>query len=138
MAIGLGVAALIAGATVVLSRLVPAARDLEKEFGWILGEQRPAEIVFLALLSGVAEEFLFRGALHEFIGPILATALFSAVQWPVNGSYRLWPLFALLAGSALAAERIWTGSLIAPAVTHAAVNGVNLLRLRSRYRVWKE
>src|SRR5690349_5111409 len=52
VAIGLGVAALITGATVVLSRGIPAARELEKEFGWILGEQRPVEIIFLAVLSG--------------------------------------------------------------------------------------
>jgi membrane protease YdiL (CAAX protease family) len=136
--VGLGAAAAIAGATVALSRGFGAARDLEKEFGWILGEQRIAEIAFLAVLSGVAEEFLFRGALHQFIGPVLATALFAAVHWPVNWSFRLWPLFALLAGAVLAAERIWTESLIAPAVTHAAVNGINLFRLTRKYRVWKE
>ncbi|HZL71329.1 MAG TPA: CPBP family intramembrane glutamic endopeptidase [Planctomycetota bacterium] len=136
--LGLGAATFIVGMTVLLSKRLGAARDLEKEFGWILGEQRAAEIVFLALLSGVAEEFLFRGALHHFIGPVLATALFAAVHWPVNWSFRLWPLFALLAGALLAAERIWTDSLIAPAVTHAAVNGVNLIRLSRKYRVWKE
>lgn len=138
LATGLGAAGVIAGASAVLTGRVPAARDLEKEFGWILGDQRRWEIVYLALLSGAAEEFLFRGALHDFMGPWLATALFAAVHWPVNWSFRLWPLFALLAGGVLAAERIWTGSLIAPVVTHAAVNGVNLLRLSRKYRVWKE
>jgi membrane protease YdiL (CAAX protease family) len=138
LAIGLGAAALIGGASVLLTRRVAAARELEREFGWILGGQRPVEIIYLALLSGVAEEFLFRGAFHHFIGPVLATALFAAVHWPVNWSFRLWPLFALLAGAVLAAERIWTESLIAPAVTHAVVNGVNLIRLSRKYRAWKE
>ncbi|HZN62267.1 MAG TPA: CPBP family intramembrane glutamic endopeptidase [Planctomycetota bacterium] len=138
IAIGLGAGLLIAGVSALLPGRIAAARDLEKEFGWILGEQRTGELIYLALLSGVAEEFLFRGALHQFIGPILTTALFAGVHWPVNWSFRLWPLFALLAGAVLAAERIWTDSLIAPAVTHAAVNGVNLIRLARKYRVWKE
>jgi membrane protease YdiL (CAAX protease family) len=136
LAIGLGAGLAIAGASALASRASAAARDLEKEFGWILGEQRQGEIVYLALVSAVAEEFLFRGAFHHFIGPWLATALFAAVHWPVNWSFRLWPLFALLAGAVLAGERIWTGSLIAPAVTHAVVNGVNLTRLTRSYRTW--
>jgi membrane protease YdiL (CAAX protease family) len=138
--LGVGIAAggVIAGLSALAPRLVPAARDLEREFGWILGEQRKGEILYLALLSGVAEEVLFRGAFHHFIGPWLATALFAVVHWPVNWSFRLWPLFALLAGGVLAAERLWTGSLIAPVVTHVAVNGVNLFRLARKYRVWKE
>lgn len=136
LAIGVGAGAAIAGITALLSSRLSAARDLEKEFGWILGEQRPGEIVYLALLSGVAEEFLFRGAFHHFIGPWLATALFAAVHWPVNWSFRLWPLFALLSGAVLAGERIWTGSLIAPAVTHVVINGVNLARLSRTYRTW--
>jgi membrane protease YdiL (CAAX protease family) len=138
LAIGVAAGAAIAGISALMSSRLSAARDLEKEFGWILGDQRGVEIVFLALLSAAAEEFLFRGALHQFIGPVLSTALFAAVHWPVNWSFRLWPLFALLAGALLAAERIWTGSLVAPVVTHAVVNGLNLFRLTRKYGVWKE
>ncbi len=138
VAIGLGVGAVLVGVWALIARWVAAGRELEREFGWILGEQRIWEIVYLALLTGVAEELLFRGALHQFIGPFLTTALFAVVHWPVNWSFRLWPLLALLAGAVMAAERIWTGSLIAPAVTHAVVNGINLHRLRRKYRVWKE
>jgi len=138
LAVGVGVGAALVGGWLLLLRASQAARDLEKEFGWILGEQRSVELAFLALLSGAAEEFMFRGAFHQFIGPVLATALFAGVHWPVNWSFRLWPALALLAGAALAAERIWTGSLIAPVVTHVVVNGVNLSRLARKYRTWKE
>jgi membrane protease YdiL (CAAX protease family) len=138
VAVGLAVAALFLGATPLLLRRSAAVRDLEKEFGWILGEQRPGEIVYLALLSGAAEEFLFRGALSHAAGPIFATALFAAVHWPVNWSFRLWPILALVAGTAMTLETLWTGSLVAAAVTHAAINGVNLFRITGKYRVWKE
>ena len=138
IAVGLGAAGVLAAASAWLPRRFAAARELEREFGWILGGQKRLEILFLAFLSGAAEEFLFRGAFHQFIGPILSTALFAAVHWPVNWSFRLWPLFALAAGAILAAEREWTGSLVAPVVTHAVVNGVNLYRLAGKYRTWKE
>jgi len=138
LGLGIGTGLVIAGLAALLPQWLKAARDLEREFGWILGEQRTVELVYLALLSGAAEEFLFRGAFHHFIGPALATALFAGVHWPVNWSFRLWPLFALLAGAALAAERLWTGSLIAPVATHVVVNGVNLFRLARKYRTWKE
>jgi len=138
VAVGLGVAALFIVVTQVLVRRSEAARALEREFGWILGEQRPAEIVYLALLSGAAEEFLFRGALNRAAGPVVATALFAVVHWPVNWSFRLWPFLALAAGTAMTLETMWTGSLVAAAVTHAAINGVNLFRIAGKYRVWKE
>ncbi|HEY3226615.1 MAG TPA: CPBP family intramembrane glutamic endopeptidase [Planctomycetota bacterium] len=138
LAVGLGGGVALTGAWSLLPRGWGAARDLEREFGWILGGQRTGEILYLALLSGVAEEFLFRGAMHQAAGPVLTTILFAVVHWPVNWSFRLWPFLALVAGAVLAAERMWTGSLVAPAVTHAVVNGVNLFRLANKYRVWKE
>ena len=138
IAIGLGAALVLAGGWAMSTRLSPAARELEREFGWILGEQRPGELVYLALVTGVSEELFFRGALHHFIGPLLTTALFAVLHWPVNWSFRLWPVFALFSGAVMAGEQLWTGSLIAPAVTHVAVNGLNLARLARKYRIWKE
>ncbi|MBI4564345.1 MAG: CPBP family intramembrane metalloprotease [Planctomycetes bacterium] len=138
IAVGVGGAALLCVATPLLVAVSPAARELEREFGWILGQQRAWEVAYLAVLSGAAEEFLFRGAMYEAMGPVASTAIFAAIHWPVNRSFRLWPVIALAAGIVLAAERAWTGNLVAPAVTHALVNAVNLWRITRKYRAWSE
>jgi hypothetical protein len=31
-----------------------------------------------------------------------------------------------------------TGTLIAPVITHVLINAVNLLRISTKYRTWKE
>jgi hypothetical protein len=138
--IGLGVGAgvLIVGACAVLPAWFGMARELEKEFGWILGEQKKWEIAVLAVLSGIAEEFFFRGAMQQAVGPLLATVIFGVLHWPVNWSFRLWPFFAAAAGAVLAMERHVTGGLVAPILTHVIVNAVNLTRITRAYRVWRD
>jgi membrane protease YdiL (CAAX protease family) len=138
LAIGIGGGLLLVAATPVLVRRISSLRELEREFGWILGEQRAWECVFLALVSGVAEEFFFRGAVLAATGPWIALAVFAMLHWPVTAQWRVWPITAVLAGALLTGERLWTGGLIAPVLTHVIVNAVNLLRISSKYRVWRE
>lgn len=138
IAIGAAAGLLLIVATPVFVRRVRALGALEREFGWILGEQRAWECVFLAILSGVAEEFFFRGALLHAVGPGLALLVFAALHWPINAQFRAWPITALMAGAVLTAERLVTGTLLAPVITHVVVNAVNLLRITARHRVWKE
>ena len=114
------------------------ARALESEFGWILGAQRAWEIALLALLSGVAEEYLFRGALQEKFGIWVATAVFAAVHWPVNRNFLAWPFLAGIVGLGLGGLKEWTDSLVAPAAAHVLINYVNLRRIVSRFRNWDE
>jgi len=136
--LGVGVAIVLLGSTPWLVAHVRAVRELEREFGWILGEQREWECVYLALLSGVAEELFFRGAVHAALGPWLGLVVFATLHWPINGQFRAWPFTALVAGAILTAERMVTGTLIAPVITHVLINAINLLRISRRYRVWKE
>ena len=94
------------------------------------------------MLSGVAEEFFFRGAMMAALGPTLATFIFAALHWPVNKAFAIWPVFALSAGVILALEGILTRvppapvGLIAPMLTHVTVNLLNLWRITDRYRIW--
>ena len=136
--LGLGAGLVLAGACWALPSIWPTARELEKEFGWILGEQRKWEVVVLALVSGFAEEYFFRGAMIAAAGPIVTTLLFGALHWPVNWSFRMWPFLALGAGLVFAMEVRVTGGIVAPIITHALVNGVNLWRITAKYRVWTE
>jgi hypothetical protein len=136
--VGIGAGLILAGATPWAVRSVGAVRELEREFGWILGEQRTWECVYLALLSGVAEEFFFRGAMMHAMGAWWALLVFACLHWPINGTWKAWPFTAAAAGAILTAERIWTGTLIAPVITHVLVNMVNMIRITRKYRTWRE
>ena len=138
IAMGLAAGLLVVGATLLASRWFAWARRLESEFGWILGAQRLWGIVWIALLSGFAEEYLFRGALQEKFGIWVATAAFAVIHWPINRSFLPWPFMAAVIGLGLGGLREWTDSLWAPATAHAAVNFINLWRITRRFRTWNE
>lgn len=138
VALGAAAGLVLVAATFLCSRGFAWARRLESEFGWILGAQRTWEIVILALLSGVAEEYFFRGALQEKFGIWVATAVFAVFHWPVNRSFLPWPFIAAAVGLGLGGLREWTGTLWAPATAHVLVNLVNLSRITRRFRTWDE
>lgn len=83
----------------------------------------------MALLSGFAEELLFRGAIQGSLGIWVATILFALLHSGPGGSFRLWPVFALVAGALFGALVLWRGNLLAAIVAHAVVNAINLGRL---------
>lgn len=110
-----------------------AARTLESEFGEIIGGQRKWECLFLALLSAVAEEYVFRGWLQTVAGVWIASAAFGILHWPINRNYAMWPVFAFAAGLAFGGLTLWTGNLIAAVTAHAVYNAVALWRITDRF-----
>jgi len=138
IAVGLGAGLVLVVVTPWATAGLRSLRELEREFGWILGQQRAWECVYLAILSGVAEEFFFRGAMLHAMKPWMALVVFACLHWPINAQWRAWPFTALLAGTVLTAEQMWTGTLIAPTLTHVMANAVNMLRITRKYREWKE
>ncbi len=138
LALGAAAGLAVVGLSILAGRLFSWARRLESEFGWILGAQRKSEIVFLALLSGLAEEYLFRGALQEKFGLWVATAVFAVIHWPLNRNFLPWPFLAGVIGLGLGGLREWTGSLVAPAAAHVVINLANLWRITGRFRGWDE
>lgn len=106
-----------------------SARRLEDMVRKLLGPLDPTEILALALLSGFAEEVFFRGALQGAWGWIPATILFAVLHAGPGAEFRVWTLFAGVAGLAFAWLAILRGNLLAPIVAHMVVNGVNLVRL---------
>lgn len=135
IAMGAAAGVAMAGVWALVRRWSPRARSLESEFGWLLGDHRPAEMAILALLSGMAEEVLFRGALQQSVGYPFATLIFALAHPPFNSRVSAWPVFAGAAGAVLGALAEWTGRLVAPIAAHAVLNLTNLLFFISRYRV---
>ncbi len=138
LSIGVGVGLGLVGVSVLFGRWFAWTRRLEAEFGWILGAQKKWEIVWIALLSGCAEEYLFRGALQQKFGLVVATLVFAVIHWPLNRNVWTWPLVAGAIGLLLGGLAIWTGSILAPVAAHVVNNFVNLNRLTRRFAIWDE
>jgi uncharacterized protein len=127
--LGAGAALLLLGTWTGAERTVPLARELERQIAAALGPLQPAEALGLAALSGFAEELFFRGAVQEAFGWLPATLAFAVLHSGPGKAFRLWTLFAAVAGLVFAGLMACRGNLLAPIVGHFLVNGVNLVRL---------
>ncbi len=101
-------------------------RALAQRLAEILGPLSGAQVVVLALASGLAEEAFFRGALQPRVGLVIASLLFGLAHLVPRRELAPWAGFAALAGVLLGALFDYTGNLLAPAIAHVLVNGVNL------------
>src|SRR5262249_53221994 len=123
LGVGLAAGLLLLGAWRGAERTFPLAKELEARLGEALGPITPAEAIALALLSGFAEELFFRGAVQGALGWAAATILFGLLHSGPGKAFRLWTLFAVIAGA------LFGGNLLGPVTGHFLVNAVNLRRL---------
>jgi len=132
---GLGV--LGGGVLLVLSQLATRAtrwgEELARTLAEALGPISMPGALCLALVSGVAEEMLFRGALQPRVGLAIAGVLFGLVHFAPRRELLPWTAFAVLAGLLFGWMFEATGNLVAPIVAHIVVNGVNLPFLVRNY-----
>lgn len=89
---------------------------------------------YLALLSAVGEELLFRGAIQPVAGLVLASTIFALLHIGPDGRLSTWSLWTFIAGLLLGSMYEHTGNLIVPMVTHFVVNFYSLMRIRRLYR----
>lgn len=132
LGLGTGAGLLLLGLWSVAERIFPLARELEARLAQALGPLNGSEALALAVLSGFAEELFFRGAVQGSLGWVAATLLFGLLHSGPGKAFRLWTLFAILAGAVLGLLMVWRGNLLGPVVGHFLVNAVNLRRLASR------
>jgi membrane protease YdiL (CAAX protease family) len=120
-------------AVVVLSDIATRStrwgEALARTLAETLGPLRLRDCVLLAVLSGVAEEALFRGAIQPELGLVTTSLVFGLAHLVPRRELLPWTAFTVLAGFLLGGLYLWTGNLVAPVVTHVVVNGVNLRRL---------
>lgn len=84
------------------------------------------DALLLAVLSGVGEEWLFRGVIQAEWGILPASVLFALLHIPER---RMWiyGLWALFAGMFLGNLYDLTGNLLVPMVAHIVNNGLGLV-----------
>ena len=124
--LGLGVASalVLVGGWRLGRAVVPAMRELEGAFVDILGGLDGGQAFALALLSGFAEEIFFRGAVQGSFGWIWATLIFGLLHTGPGRAFRLWTVFALVAGLAFAGLTLLRGNLLPAIVGHFLVNWI--------------
>lgn len=131
------VGGLAGGLIVLASRLLTLQTRwgdaLGKLLGAVLGPLSRAECLFLAVLSGVAEEAFFRGALQPAVGWVAASLLFGLAHFAPRKELLPWTGFTVASGFLLGALFDRTGNLIAPVFAHFLINAVNLRFLAVRY-----
>ena len=124
--LGLLVGGGLIGVSRLWTRYSRMGRALAQHLASILGPQSGTNVVVLALASGLGEEVFFRGALQPRVGLLLASLLFGLAHLVPRRELAPWAVFAALAGVCLGALFDYTGNLLAPAIAHVLVNGVNL------------
>lgn len=130
VAISLVGGALVAVATIaatrVLVRRTSWARLLHSNFRALLGPLSGAEIAAYALLSGLAEELFFRGAMMPAFGLALTSIIFGAVHVGPSRSFWVWTLWAGAMGLVFGALVALTGNLYGAVLAHCLINYENL------------
>ena len=129
---GLLAAGIVVFASHQLTQRTRLGDRLARSLAAALGPLSLFECWWLALVSGIAEEAFFRGALQPQVGLVAASLLFGAAHFVPRRDLLPWSLFAVAAGFLLGWLYVATDSLIAPIVAHAGINGVNLRLLTQR------
>ncbi len=127
VAIGVGVGLSLVAVTWVLAKFLTPLQELEREFRRVFGNTSKRSIIALAILSGVAEELVFRGTLQPWIGYTAASIVFGCLHFVPSAVFLPWTLFALGAGFLFGWLFEERASLVAPISAHIVVNALNLL-----------
>jgi len=109
------------------------AQQLEEEFAKILVPMKLWGITAIGLLSGVAEEIFFRGALQTAVGLIPASLAFGLAHFVPRHPFWNWSLYAAFAGFLLGCLFELTHHLLPVIVAHALTNFVLIVILNRRH-----
>src|SRR5688572_27179401 len=111
------------------------AQSLSDWFAEILGPITWKDALLLALLSGFAEEMLFRGALQPTLGLIPTTIIFGLCHWPPKKELLPWTILTMVLGLCFGIATIASGHLTAAIVAHFMINVINLTAIGNSTRI---
>ncbi len=111
---------------------------VQKQLGPLLATRSSGTLAGIAILAGVAEEFLFRGVMQVGLGRVvpdgLALTITSVAFGLVHFVTPTYALLALLAGAYLGALFLLQGNLLVPIIAHTLYDFVALTCLVRRHR----
>lgn len=100
----------------------------------MVGAASVPSALYLAFISAVGEELLFRGAIQPVLGLVGTAFLFGLLHLGPQGLISIWTVWAVLSGLLLGWMFDTTQSFWPPLICHFLVNSVSMLRLRLQYR----
>ena len=134
----IGVAALSTGVLLIGGYLFegwfPSYRSIKRSITQMLGPTAWYTAIYLALLSSVGEELLFRAALLPYTGLLISSIIFGLVHIGPDGGISTWTFWAFCAGLLIGWMFEATGSLWPCIICHFSVNAFSLLRIQRDYR----
>ena len=134
LALGLASGLVLLALWLLARRKLASAHELEEVLARLLQLVSRPEVVALAVISAVAEEVAFRGALQGAIGWVGAAAIFALLHFGPGSAFRLWSGYALLGGLTFGLLAYERQALLAPILGHLIVNLVQLRRLADVHR----
>ena len=130
LGLGLALALTVVAVTPVLVERSRWARALHSELEQIISPLSSAEITWLALASGFAEELFFRGAMQPVLGLLITSVIFGAVHVGPKPVFLAWTTWALVMGLLLGVIFELTGVLWGPVLAHVWINQRNMTFIR--------
>lgn len=136
--LGIGIGLGITGASAILYQLWPRYREsVNLYLKIILQPLAWADLVWMGLLPGLSEEFLFRGVMLPAIGLNINGLFFSSLCFGVLhlSSLQQWPyvLWATLIGGVLGSSALLSGNLLVPIVAHITTNLISSVIWKLRF-----
>lgn len=126
LALGLALALATTVSTRWLVTRADWARTLRAQMRPFLAGASTAQLGMLALLSGVAEEVFFRGALQPWLGLTVTSLSFGLLHLGPTRAFVPWTIWAVAMGFLFGGIVVLTGHLAGAVVAHVAINAVNL------------
>jgi hypothetical protein len=128
--LGLTLGLAVVAMTPLLVERTKWARTLHKALGEIISPLSSAEITWLALASGFAEELFFRGAMQPVLGLLITAVIFGAVHVGPKPVFFAWTTWAFVMGLLLGLIFELTGVLWGPVLAHVWINQRNMTFIR--------
>lgn len=126
LALGVALALVVIVGTRQLVRKTRWARELHSSLRGVIGPLSSRHILLFALLSGIAEELFFRGALLPVAGFWASSLIFGLLHVGPSRRFLPWTGWAIAMGLAFGAIFLATGELIGCLVAHIWINYENM------------
>jgi membrane protease YdiL (CAAX protease family) len=104
----------------------PRMKELNEEFKSLLGRPGTGAIAALAVSSAIGEEVFFRGGLQSLLSFWPTALIFGLMHGGTGRRFRLWAVFATVAGMLLGWLTEETNNLLAAILCHLTINYFNL------------